>query len=240
MHNVRTKWVRLTAPHLKNTRLTRRAQLHAKASASGFGGEPKVASRCSRKRSAARPHQKVRKRWLARPGGRSRNVVLHACHEAHHRGQVCPPSASLGFPLPSKVTSASGIGKSYGKTPARPRARLYANHIGVIYSIGHTPSPKYHSKPHATPNVAFPVHGVQIRTCGKEEAAPDAENSPEKRASQLFYIQRARCGAQVSHDSVPLALPLLPLAAGTSGRSRPCIANCAAAAPVSCLSWPHK
>ena len=114
MHNVRTKWVRLTAPHLKvpaqlsHTRstpeqaraglaqsATRCAQMLAEALGAGAGAIQKFS-----RDGWAQP-------WLiSRPAG-PEMLCYMVMHEAHHRGQVCMLAHQLGFPLPAGV--ANGI-----------------------------------------------------------------------------------------------------------------------------------
>ncbi|MGB8538149.1 MAG: DinB family protein [Acidobacteriaceae bacterium] len=114
MHNVRTKWVRLTAPHLKvPTQLNR---THC---------TPQQA-RAALAESAARCMEMLQEAFdnafdNALSGGRGRIKEFHSdswhrpmpvglemlsymlSHEAHHRGQVCLLAHLLGFPLPKEV-----------------------------------------------------------------------------------------------------------------------------------------
>ena len=106
MHNVRCKWVRLSAPHLGVP-----AQLHRSrcTQAQARAGLAESAARCSE--------------MLAEALGDSGNVeIFHRdalapswpagvemlcymlAHEAHHRGQVCMLAHQLGFPLPYKAS----------------------------------------------------------------------------------------------------------------------------------------
>jgi uncharacterized damage-inducible protein DinB len=106
MHNIRRKWVRLSAPHLKlPARLDRScAQEQARAALA------QSARSCSvMLAQALDPGSRVRKfqrdGW-ARPwaaGGAMFAYML--THESQHRGQVCMLARQLGFPLPNKVTS---------------------------------------------------------------------------------------------------------------------------------------
>jgi uncharacterized damage-inducible protein DinB len=106
MHNVRSKWVRLTAPHLKIPRQLHRAHCtprQARASlaesaaccaemlAEAFGGcEGRV--------------EKFRRDAWASPWPVGMEMLCYmVSHEAHHRGQVCMLAHQLGFPLPKKV-----------------------------------------------------------------------------------------------------------------------------------------
>jgi uncharacterized damage-inducible protein DinB len=108
VHNVRTKWVRLTAPHLKVPRQLDRADCTPEQARTGLaesaarceemlvealgGGESRVAT--FRRDGWARP-------W---PVGVEMLCYMIA-HEAHHRGQVCMLAHQFGFPLPMDVTS---------------------------------------------------------------------------------------------------------------------------------------
>ncbi len=107
MHNVRTKWIRLTAPHLKvpaqlnrahctteraSAALAESAAGCAQMLAEGLGGGDRIAT--FHRDGWAQP-------WPVGP----EMLCYMLAHEAHHRGQVCMLAHQLGFPLPSKVTS---------------------------------------------------------------------------------------------------------------------------------------
>ena len=108
IHNVRCKWVRLTAPHLNvPTQLNRthctqrqaRVALAASAArcaemiAEGLGG------------SSGRVEKFRRDGW-AQPWPVGPEMLCYMIsHEAHHRGQVCMLAHQLGFPLTTEVTS---------------------------------------------------------------------------------------------------------------------------------------
>jgi uncharacterized damage-inducible protein DinB len=94
MHNVRTKWVRLTAPHLR---------VPARA------GLAESAARCAEMLAEAlgdgggRIEKFLRDGW-ARPWPVGPEMLCYMLsHEAHHRGQVCMLAHQLGFPLPNEV-----------------------------------------------------------------------------------------------------------------------------------------
>ena len=107
MHNVRTKWVRLTAPHLKVPRQLARAHctpLQARA------GLAESAARCAEMLaealggSGSRIEKFLRDGW-ARPWPVGPEMLCYMLsHEAHHRGQVFMLAHQLGFPLPNEVT----------------------------------------------------------------------------------------------------------------------------------------
>jgi uncharacterized damage-inducible protein DinB len=109
VHNVRTKWVRLTAPHLKVPRQLNRAHCTPRQARAGLA---ESAARCAEMLAEAlgdggRVKQFLRDGW-ARPWPAGLEMLCYMLsHEAHHRGQVCMLAHQLGFPLPNQV--ASGI-----------------------------------------------------------------------------------------------------------------------------------
>jgi uncharacterized damage-inducible protein DinB len=108
MHNVRSKWVRLTSPHLKVPRQLDRAHCTPKQARAGLA----VSATCCAKMlaealggSGGRVEKFLRDGW-ARPWPVGPEMLCYMiAHEAHHRGQVCMLAHQLGFPLPIKVTS---------------------------------------------------------------------------------------------------------------------------------------
>ena len=108
MHNVRCKWVRLTAPHLRVPRQLNRAHCtpqQARAALAESG------ARCAEMLAEAlgggggRVEKFCRDGW-ARPWPVGPEMLCYMLsHEAHHRGQVCMLAHQLGFPLPNAVTS---------------------------------------------------------------------------------------------------------------------------------------
>ena len=107
MHNVRTKWVRLNAPHLKVPSQLNRAHctpLQARA------GLAESAARCAEMLAEALGCggriEKFRRDGWARPWPVGPEMLCYMlAHEAHHRGQVCMLARQLGFPLSIQVTS---------------------------------------------------------------------------------------------------------------------------------------
>jgi uncharacterized damage-inducible protein DinB len=107
IHNVRHKWLRLSAPHLRlptqldrarctqrqaGTALTQSAALCSQMLAEALGPNPRV-------------KQFLRDGW-ARPWPAGASMVVYMItHEAHHRGQVCMLAHQLGYPLPPSFTS---------------------------------------------------------------------------------------------------------------------------------------
>lgn len=105
MHNVRTKWVRLTAPHLKVPRQLNRARCTPEQAREGLA---ESAARCAEMLAEAlggggRVETFLRDGW-ARPWPAGPEMLCYMLsHEAHHRGQVSLLAHQLGFPLPHKV-----------------------------------------------------------------------------------------------------------------------------------------
>jgi uncharacterized damage-inducible protein DinB len=106
MHNVRCKWVRLTAPHLKVPRQLNRAHCTPQQARAGLA---ESAARCGEMLAEAlgggggRIEKFCRDGW-ARPWPVGPEMLCYMlAHEAHHRGQVCMLAHQLGFPLPHAV-----------------------------------------------------------------------------------------------------------------------------------------
>ncbi len=113
MHNVRCKWVRLTAPHLKVPLQLNRTHCTPQQAREGLA---ESAVRCAEmlaealngKRangSAGRIDTFLRDGW-AQPWPIGPEMLCYMlAHEAHHRGQVCMLAHQLGFPLSNAITS---------------------------------------------------------------------------------------------------------------------------------------
>ena len=105
VHNIRHKWLRLSAPHLELPPSLDRAhctQEHARVALA------ESAARCCEMliEALVRPHGRVetfrRDGWAKPwPGGAAMFAYMIA-HDAHHRGQVCMLAHQLGFPLAAK------------------------------------------------------------------------------------------------------------------------------------------
>jgi uncharacterized damage-inducible protein DinB len=107
MHNVRAKWVRLTAPHLKVPVQLNRARCTQREVRAGLA---ESAARCGDMLGEAlggegRIEMFRRDGW-GRPWPVGVEMLCYMlAHEAHHRGQVCMLAHQLGFPLSKEVTS---------------------------------------------------------------------------------------------------------------------------------------
>jgi uncharacterized damage-inducible protein DinB len=107
MHNVRTKWIRLSAPHLKVPRLLNRAHATPEQVRAGLA---ESAACCTEMLAEALGGEgrieAFRRDGWARPWPAGVEMLCYmVAHEAHHRGQVCMLAHQMGFPLPKKVTS---------------------------------------------------------------------------------------------------------------------------------------
>jgi uncharacterized damage-inducible protein DinB len=107
MHNMRAKWVRLTAPHLKVPAQLDRTHCTPQQARTGLA---ESAASCEEMLGEAlggegRIEKFLRDGW-ARPWPVGVEMLCYMlAHEAHHRGQVCMLAHQLGFPLPVAVTA---------------------------------------------------------------------------------------------------------------------------------------
>jgi uncharacterized damage-inducible protein DinB len=105
VHNVRTKWIRLTAPHIKVPRQLQRGhctlrQARAGLAESAAGCEKMLAEALG---GGGRIKRFVRDGW-ARPWPVGPEMLCYMIsHEAHHRGQVMMLAHQLGYPLAKPV-----------------------------------------------------------------------------------------------------------------------------------------
>ena len=106
MHNVRTKWIRLTAPHLKIPPQLNRTHCTPQLAREGLAASAAICAEMLAEAlggSGGRIAKFCRDGW-ARPWPVGPEMLCYMlAHEAHHRGQVCMLAHQLGFPLPHKV-----------------------------------------------------------------------------------------------------------------------------------------
>ena len=107
VHNIRCKWLRLSAPHLKLPARLDRSRCSQKQAQAALA---ESAGRCSQMLAEAltahpltaapgRVQSFVRDGW-ARPWPPGVAMLAYMItHDAHHRGQVCMLAHQLGFPL---------------------------------------------------------------------------------------------------------------------------------------------
>jgi uncharacterized damage-inducible protein DinB len=107
MHNVRCKWIRLTAPQLKVPRQLHRARCTRRQARAGLA---ESGGRCAEMLGEAlggkgRIETFVRDGWAQRwPAGMEMLCYMIA-HEAHHRGQVSMLAHQIGYGLANDVIS---------------------------------------------------------------------------------------------------------------------------------------
>ncbi len=102
VHNIRRKWLRLSAPHLKLPAQLDRMCVTQKQARAALA---ESAKRCSEMlaEALARPNGHVkqfRRDGWAKPWPAGAAMFSYMLtHEAHHRGQVCMLAHLLGFPI---------------------------------------------------------------------------------------------------------------------------------------------
>ena len=101
MHNVRRKWLRLSAPHLKLPAQLDRARCTQKQTRAALA---ESAARCSEMLADALHGEGSVKKFLrdgwARPWPAGVAMFTYMIsHDAHHRGQICMLAHQLGFPI---------------------------------------------------------------------------------------------------------------------------------------------
>jgi uncharacterized damage-inducible protein DinB len=128
MHNVRAKWVRLTAPKLKVPRQLHRTHCTQQQARAGLA---ESAARCGEMLAEAlgdrgsRIERFHRDGW-AKPWPIGVEMLCYMLsHEAHHRGQVCMLAHQLGFPLPIAVASGLWNWEKLWKDCGLPRGPGY-------------------------------------------------------------------------------------------------------------------
>lgn len=110
VHNIRRKWLRLSAPHLKLPAPLDRASCTQKQAQAAL---LQSAARCTEMLADAlspadsRIETFLRDGWARRWPAGPAMVAYMMTHDAHHRGQVCMLAHQLGFPLPARA--AQGI-----------------------------------------------------------------------------------------------------------------------------------
>ncbi len=107
MHNVRRKWLRLSAPHVKlpaqldRTRCTQHQTQIALAKSALLCSEMLAEALC---RADGRVKQFRRDGWARAWAPSPAMFGYMIVHDAHHRGQICMLAHQLGFPLRGKAS----------------------------------------------------------------------------------------------------------------------------------------
>jgi len=132
MHNVRTKWVRLTAPHLKVPRQLSRAHCTPEQARAGLA---ESAARCGEMLAEALGNsggggrgriEEFRRDSWARPWPVGVEMLCYmVAHEAHHRGQVCMIAHQLGFTFPHQVADGTWNWEKLWKECGSPKGPGY-------------------------------------------------------------------------------------------------------------------
>jgi uncharacterized damage-inducible protein DinB len=105
VHNVRRKWLRLSAPHLKLPGQLDRSRCSQKQAGVALA---ESGARCCEMlvEALAQPEGRIEKfcrdGWSKPWPAGAAMVAYMISHDAHHRGQVCMLAHQLGFPLPVK------------------------------------------------------------------------------------------------------------------------------------------
>jgi uncharacterized damage-inducible protein DinB len=106
VHNIRRKWLRLSAPQIKLPAPLNRTSCTQKQAQAGLR---ESGARCSEmvadalSKSQGRVETFHRDGWAKKWPAGAAMVVYMISHDAHHRGQVCMLAHQLGFPLPTKA-----------------------------------------------------------------------------------------------------------------------------------------
>ena len=126
VHNIRCKWLRLSAPHIKRPAQLDRAQCTPKQAAAALA---ESAARCCEMLAedlSDPPVQNFLRDGWARPWRPGAAMFAYMIsHDAHHRGQICMLAHQLGFPLPVQAMSGmwnwERLSKNCGFEIPRPR-----------------------------------------------------------------------------------------------------------------------
>ena len=106
MHNVRRKWLRLSAPHIKLPKPLDRSRCTQHQARAALAESARLCSQMLAEAldlRAGRVKQFLRDGW-ARPWPAGAAMFAYMIsHEAHHRGQVCMLAHQMGFRLPGKA-----------------------------------------------------------------------------------------------------------------------------------------
>jgi len=107
MHNIRLKWLRLSAPHLKLPAQLNRTGCTQKQARSALAESGRRCSEMLGETISCNGRvQQFRRDGWARPWPAGTAMIVYMIsHEAHHRGQVCMLAHQLGFPISMKAMS---------------------------------------------------------------------------------------------------------------------------------------
>jgi uncharacterized damage-inducible protein DinB len=107
MHNIRRKWLRLSAPHLRLPGALDRSRCTQKQVSVAFAESAALCCEMIEQALVQGLIETFRRDAWAKPWPADAAMVAYMIsHDAHHRGQVCMLAHQLGFPLPAKTTSS--------------------------------------------------------------------------------------------------------------------------------------
>ncbi len=132
MHNIRIKWVRLTAPHLKLPTQLNRTHCTPKEARAGLTESALLCTEMlAEALDGSRRVDKFYRDGWAQPWPAGVEMLCYmVAHEAHHRGQVCMLAHQLGFRLPGKVTSGMWNWERLWKDSGAPSGPGYDSEAG--------------------------------------------------------------------------------------------------------------
>jgi uncharacterized damage-inducible protein DinB len=112
VHNIRRKWLRLSAPHLKlpptlaHATCTQKQALAALAESGALCSEMLTHALSTPKSGQHKRVETFHRDGWARPWPAGGAMLAYMItHDAHHRGQVCMLAHQLGFPLSAEASS---------------------------------------------------------------------------------------------------------------------------------------
>jgi uncharacterized damage-inducible protein DinB len=108
MHNIRRKWIRLSAPQMKLPEELDRArctQKQARAALADSAGRCAEMIREALRGEEGRIPRFHRDGWAPKWNSGAGMFAYMVAHDAHHRGQVCMLAHQLGYKLPMKAIS---------------------------------------------------------------------------------------------------------------------------------------
>ena len=107
VHNIRRKWLRLSAPHLKLPPELDRTRCTMQQARSALAESARRCEEMLRSALISAGIKEFRRDGWARPWPPGAAMVVYMiAHDTHHRGQVCMLAHQLGAPLPAKVGGA--------------------------------------------------------------------------------------------------------------------------------------
>jgi uncharacterized damage-inducible protein DinB len=107
MHNIRQKWLRLSAPHLKPPAALDRSRCTPEQMSVALAESAALCCEMIEQALVQGRVETFRRDGWAKPWPADAAMVAYMLsHDAHHRGQVCMLAHQLGFPLPAKTTSS--------------------------------------------------------------------------------------------------------------------------------------